>query len=154
MTRPPLHEDHHSLGRYEILRKLHDVIYQLRHLPHRRNEVRATLEDILAQMPGAFASSLSERDLVFGRCSSNLFLMLPVSLRLLRKHNDRESDRDVSKDLIKCIPEELRQPKLFDPEVEEPSSEEECERNHTRAHRGHHGHNGHHGHCPHGNHGR
>ncbi|KAJ5863882.1 uncharacterized protein N7529_005798 [Penicillium soppii] len=142
MPRPPLNEDPHNLRRIDILKSLHNVIYHLRHLPHRRNEVRAMLKDILAEMPTAFASSMTERDSLFGRCSSNLYLMVPVSLRLLWKHNDRDTDRDVAKDLIKCIPEELRQPKLFDPEVEEPSSEEESERNNPRGHRGHHGHHG------------
>lgn len=64
----------------------------------------------------------------FERLCRNLELVVPISIRILRKHTDRESDEDVADDLISCIPTALQQPTQWDPDVEEISVEEEFER--------------------------
>ncbi|KGO54979.1 hypothetical protein PEX1_099190 [Penicillium expansum] len=124
-----LADDPYNERRIFVLSCVHDSIYYLRHGPHRRNDVISTLqEEILGEIGIAISSAVVERDPQFERLCRNLELVVPISIRILRKHNDRESDEDVADDLISCIPTVLQQPTQWDPEVEEISDEEEFER--------------------------
>ncbi|KAJ6138053.1 hypothetical protein N7471_004539 [Penicillium samsonianum] len=132
-----LADDPYNERRIFVLSCLHDAIYYLRHGPHRRNDVIATLqEEIAGEIDIAITSAVVERDPQFERLCRNLELVLPISIRILRKHNDRETDQDVAEDLISCIPTVLQQPTQWDPDVEEISDEEEFDRqNRRRQHR-------------------
>lgn len=132
-----LADDPYNERRIFVLSCLHDAIYYLRHGPHRRNDVIATLqEEIAGEIDIAITSAVVEHDPQFERLCRNLELVLPISIRILRKHNDRETDQDVAEDLISCIPTVLQQPTQWDPDVEEISDEEEFERqNRRRQHR-------------------
>ncbi|CAI7582200.1 unnamed protein product [Penicillium glandicola] len=121
-------DDPYNQRRIFILSCVHDAIYYLRHGPHRRNDVIDTLEEIDQEMALAIASAVVEHDPQFERLCRNLELILPVSVRILSKHNDRGTDKEVADDLISCIPSVLQQPKKWDPEVEEIYDEEEFER--------------------------
>lgn len=132
-----LANDPYNERRIFVLSCLHDAIYYLRHGPHRRNDVIATLqEEIAGEIDIAITSAVVERDPQFERLCRNLELVIPISIRILRKHNDQETDQDVAEDLISCIPTVLQQPTQWDPDVEEISDEEEFERqNRRRRHR-------------------
>lgn len=132
-----LADDPYNERRIFVLSCLHDAIYYLRHGPHRRNDVIATLqEEIAGEIDIAITSAVVERDPQFERLCRNLELVIPISIRILRKHNDQETDQDVAEDLISCIPTVLQQPTQWDPDVEEISDEEEFERqNRRRRHR-------------------
>ncbi|EKV07783.1 hypothetical protein Pdw03_4280 [Penicillium digitatum] len=124
-----LADDPYNERRIFVLSCVHDAIYYLRHGPHRRNDVISTLqEEILGEIGLAISSAVVERDPQFERLCRNLELVVPISIRILRKHTDRESDEDVADDLISCIPTALQQPTQWDPDVEEISVEEEFER--------------------------
>ncbi|KGO71851.1 hypothetical protein PITC_025830 [Penicillium italicum] len=134
-----LADDPYNERRIFVLSCVHDVIYYLRHGPHRRNDVISTLqEEILGEIGIAISSAVVERDPQFERLCRNLELVVPISIRILKKHHDRESDEDVAEDLISCIPTVLQQPAQWDPDVEEISDEEEFERqNQNRRHHRH-----------------
>ncbi|KAJ5960054.1 uncharacterized protein N7479_007204 [Penicillium vulpinum] len=132
-----LADDPYNERRIFILTCVHDAIYYLRHGPHRRNDVIATLEDNAAEMAIAISSAVVERDPQFERLCRNLELMLPVSIRILSKHNDRETDKDVADDLISCIPSILQQPMKWEPDAEDISDEDEFEEQNSRHHHHH-----------------
>ncbi|KAJ5789718.1 uncharacterized protein N7518_006729 [Penicillium psychrosexuale] len=128
-----LADDPYNERRIFVLSCLHDAIYYLRHGPHRRNDVISTLEEEIAgEIDISISSAVVERDPQFERLCRNLELVIPISIRILRKHNDRETDQDVADDLISCIPTVLQQPAQWDPDVEEISDEEEFERQNSR----------------------
>jgi hypothetical protein len=127
MPRPKLSKDPHNIRRIDILSNLHDTIYYLRHYPHRLEEVVEILNDILLEIPSAITSSAIEHDSEFERCAHNLSIMLPVSIRLLRKYKGHHTRTDVAYDIIHCIPNSLQSPRLFDPQVEEPDDEQEVD---------------------------
>ena len=128
-----LADDPYNERRIFVLSCLHDAIYYLRHGPHRRNDVISTLEEEIAgEIDISISSAVVERDPQFERLCRNLELVIPISVRILRKHNDRGTDQDVADDLISCIPTVLQQPSQWDPDVEEISDEEEFERQNSR----------------------
>ena len=128
-----LADDPYNERRIFVLSCLHDAIYYLRHGPHRRNDVISTLEEEIAgEIDISISSAVVERDPQFERLCRNLELVIPISVRILRKHNDRETDQDIADDLISCIPTVLQQPAQWDPDVEEISDEEEFERQNSR----------------------
>ncbi|OQE47373.1 hypothetical protein PENCOP_c001G02491 [Penicillium coprophilum] len=127
-----LADDPYNERRIFVLSCVHDAIYYLRHGPHRRNDVIATLEKISDEMGIAISSSVVEHDPQFERLCRNLELMLPVLIRILNKHKDRVTDKDVADDLISCIPSVLQQPKKWNPDIEEISDEEEFEQEQRR----------------------
>ncbi|KAI2717817.1 hypothetical protein CBS147332_4697 [Penicillium roqueforti] len=128
-----LADDPYNERRIFVLSCLHDAIYYLRHGPHRRNDVISTLEEEIAgEIDISISSAVVERDPQFERLCRNLELVIPISIRILRKHNDRETDQGVADDLISCIPTVLQQPAQWDPDVEEISDEEEFERQNSR----------------------
>jgi hypothetical protein len=136
MPRPVLAQDPYNNRRIHVLQCVHDAIYYLRHGPHRRNDVLETLEEIAGETSIGISSAVLERDHQFERLCRNLELLLPVAIRILNKHNDRETDRDVADDLISCIPTVLQKPDQWDPLVEEISDEEKFERQNKRHDRG------------------
>ncbi|KAJ5436113.1 hypothetical protein N7445_006998 [Penicillium cf. griseofulvum] len=122
-----LADDPYNERRIFTLSAVHDAIYYLRHEPHLRDDVIDTLEEIAHEMGIGISSAVVERDPQFERLCRNLELMLPVLIRILSKHNDQETDRDVADDLISCIPSVLQQPKKWNPDVEEIPDEEAFE---------------------------
>ncbi|CAG8888572.1 unnamed protein product [Penicillium egyptiacum] len=137
-----LADDPYNERRIFVLSCLHDAIYYLRHGPHRRNDVIASLqEEIAPEIDISISSAVLKRDTQFERLCRNLELVLPISIRILSQRNDRETDQDVAEELINCIPTALQQPTQWDPDVEESSEEEEFERqNRRRRRRRHHRH--------------
>ncbi|KAJ5774152.1 hypothetical protein N7457_009048 [Penicillium paradoxum] len=155
MPRPELARDPYNDQRIHVLQCIHDAIYYLRHGPHRRNDVLDTLAEVAGMTALSISSAVLEGDPQFERLCRNLELILPVSIRILNKHNDRQTDREVGDDLISCIPTVLQQPDQWNPEVEEISDEEEFvrqerqdrerqNRSRHRHHRNHHNHHHHH----------
>ncbi|KAJ5550807.1 hypothetical protein N7535_001253 [Penicillium sp. DV-2018c] len=132
MLEHSLANDPYNRRRIHVLQCVHDAIYYLRHGPHRRNDVIETLEEIAGEMSIGISSAVIERDHLFERLCRNFELLLPVAIRILNKHNDRETDRDVADDLISCIPTVLQKPERWDPRVEEIFDEEEFERQNRR----------------------
>ncbi|KAJ5615809.1 hypothetical protein N7537_000923 [Penicillium hordei] len=131
-----LANDPYNERRIFLLSCVHDAIYFLRHGPHRRHDVISSLqEEILGAISIGISSAVVEHDPQFERLCRNLELVAPISLRILRKYNDRESDEDVADDLISCIPTVLQQPTQWDPEVEEATGEERFEQQSRRHHR-------------------
>ncbi|KAJ5944487.1 hypothetical protein N7516_004655 [Penicillium verrucosum] len=134
-----LANDPYNERRIFVLSCLHDAIYFLRHGPDRRNDVISSLqEEVLGAISIGISSAVVEHDVLFERLCRNLELTVPIALRTLRRHNDRESDEDVADDLISCIPTTLQQPDQWDPQVEEISDEERFEQEeHNRRRRLH-----------------
>ncbi|KAF7520772.1 hypothetical protein PCG10_008993 [Penicillium crustosum] len=131
-----LANDPYNQRRIFVLRCVHDAIYFLRHGPHRRQDVISSLqEEVLGEISLGISSAVMEHDSQFERLCRNLELVVPVSLRTLRKYNDRESDEDVADDLINCIPTALQQPDRWAPEVEEFSDGEQSEKQSRYSHR-------------------
>ncbi|KAJ5487510.1 hypothetical protein N7530_001810 [Penicillium desertorum] len=120
-----LADDPYNQRRIFVLRCLHNAIFALRHEPHPRNDVISALrEDVDPEIDIGISSAVLERDSQFERLCRNLKLVLPIAIRILRKHDDHESDQEVAADLISCIPTALQQPAKWEPEVEENSDEE------------------------------
>ncbi|KAJ5467522.1 hypothetical protein N7475_005274 [Penicillium sp. IBT 31633x] len=142
MPRPDLAHDPYNERRINISESIHDAIYYLRHGPHRRNDVLATLEEVAGELSIAISSSVLERDPQFERLCRNLELLLPVSIRLLSKHTDRGTDREVADDLISCIPTILQRPDQWNADVKAISDEDGYERHNKCPH--HHGNQHHH----------
>ncbi|KAJ9484717.1 hypothetical protein VN97_g8654 [Penicillium thymicola] len=131
-----LANDPYNERRIFVLSCVHDAIYFLRHGPDRRHDVISSLqEEVLGAISVGISSAVVEHDVQFERLCRNLELIVPISLRILRRHNDRESDEDIADDLISCIPTALQQPDQWDPEVEEISDEERFTKQHKRRHR-------------------
>ncbi|KAJ5514478.1 hypothetical protein N7463_004030 [Penicillium fimorum] len=130
-----LADDPYNERRIFVLSCVHDAIYYLRHGPHRRNDVIATLEEISDEMGVAISSVVLERDPQFERLCRNLELMLPALIRILNKYHDRGTDKEIADDLISCIPSVLQQPKQWNPDAEEISDEEGFEQEQQKQNR-------------------
>ncbi|KAJ5236328.1 hypothetical protein N7489_006419 [Penicillium chrysogenum] len=128
MSRPEWFErllanDPYNQRRIAVLDSLHDAIFHLLHKPHRRDDVITCLrEEVAAEMDISISSAVLERDSQYERLCRNLEVVLPTAIRILSKHNDRDTDEEVAADLISCIPTSLQQPVLWEAEVEDSES--------------------------------
>ena len=143
-SRPPLNHDAYNKSRIVLLSGTHDVINWLRNAPHLRDDIVRTLNDISERLLGAIAYAEKEQDIWLERCARNLYIMIPVSLRILRNSPRGTCEKDISEDLISCLPLNLRDPTQWEPQYEEPSDGKSKRPESQRdAPRGTH----HHGHC-------